>query len=57
VKKWLEKRRKQKCCLHHDMGGNPANSHPAESWIKQVIIDCGRAKMFWCTYCEKTWII
>lgn len=56
LRKWLAKRRKQKHCFHHEIGGNPANTTPAFSWIEQRIIDAGRAKMFWCTECEKVWI-
>lgn len=56
-RKWREKRYKQKYCMHHDIGGNPANSKPAVSWIEQRIIDLGRRKIFWCTKCLKSWII
>jgi len=41
-------RRKQRACFHHEIGGNPANTTPALSWIKQQIIDLGRRKIFWC---------
>jgi hypothetical protein len=54
--KWWAKRQKQKRCLHHEIGGNPANSKPAFSWIEQRLIDAGLRKMLWCTECERTWI-
>lgn len=50
-RKWQDRRK----CFHHDIGGNPANTRPAVSWIDQVLIDMGRRKMFWCTHCQKTW--
>jgi hypothetical protein len=56
---WWERRRRRKQCFHHDHGGNPANTRPAVSWIKQQIIETGKAKMFWCDEkqggCGKTW--
>jgi hypothetical protein len=60
VKEWLARRRKRKYCFHHDKGGNPSNSQPAVSWIKEAKIDTGMRKMFWCSErlggCGKTWI-
>lgn len=55
VTDWWHRHRKQKNCFHHEIGGNPANTRPAVSWIQQQIIETGKAKMFWCTECEKTW--
>jgi hypothetical protein len=49
--------RQQRQCFHHDHGGNPANTRPAISWIKQQIIDMGRRKMFWCDRCGRTWFV
>lgn len=49
------KRREQRECMHHDIGGNPANSRPAISWIAQHLIESGKCKMLWCTRCDKTW--
>lgn len=54
---WYKRWRLQRYCFHHDKGGNPANTWPAFSWIQEQIIDAGRAKMYWCTNCKKTWII
>jgi hypothetical protein len=58
---WWERRRRRKYCFHHDIGGNPANTQPAVSWIRQQIIETGKAKMYWCDEqqggCGKTWII
>lgn len=54
---WRRKHRKQKHCVHHEMGGNPANTTPAFSYIEQRLIDLGRRKVLWCTECEKTWIV
>jgi hypothetical protein len=58
---WRERRRKRKYCFHHDIGGNPANTRPVVSWIKQELIDLGRRKMLWCDEaqggCGKTWIV
>jgi hypothetical protein len=55
IAKWWRARRKRKDCFHHDIGGNPANTRPATSWINQQLIDTGRRKMFWCTKCGQTW--
>lgn len=55
--KFWERRRRQRYCLHHDTGGNPANTHPAVSWIEQRLIDAGRRKMLWCRTCLKHWFI
>ncbi len=55
----FRRRRKQRHCFHHDRGGNPANSRPAVSWIKEQLVDLGRRKMFSCDDdkgCGKTWI-
>lgn len=57
LKRWWEKRQKQRRCLHHEIGGNPANTTPAFSYIEQKLIDTGMRKMLWCTECEKTWIV
>lgn len=58
MRKWLARRRKEQSCFHHNMGGNPANSMPAISWIKQQIVD--PRKLFWCDErmggCGKTWV-
>jgi hypothetical protein len=54
--KW-RRRRKQARCFHHEIGGNPANTVPAVSWIAQELIDLGRGKLFRCTGCGKAWII
>jgi hypothetical protein len=53
---WWRRRQLRKYCWHHDEGGNPANIYPAISWIEQQIIETGKAKMYWCTKCGKTWI-
>lgn len=53
---WYRKRQLRKFCFHHDEGGNPANTLPAISWIQQQTIETGKAKMYRCTNCEKTWI-
>ncbi len=53
---WVRRKREQQQCFHHDLGGNPANSQSATSWIKQELIDLGRRKRYWCTYCEKMWL-
>jgi hypothetical protein len=60
---WLNRRRpavhRRRECFHHEHGGNPANTEPAHSWIKQELIDMGRNKMFWCDReqggCGQTW--
>jgi hypothetical protein len=56
---WTPKARKRKKCFHHEIGGNPANSRPAVSWIEQQLIDVGMRKMFWCDErqggCGQTW--
>jgi hypothetical protein len=56
IRKILADWRKRRNCLHHEPGGNPANTRRAWSWIEQQLIDTGRRKMLWCTHCEKTWI-
>lgn len=55
--KWWRQWRKQRRCLHHEIGGNPANTTPAFSYIEQRLIDVGRRKMLWCTECERIWIV
>lgn len=55
--KWWRQWRKQRRCLHHEIGGNPANTTPAFSYIDQSLLDVGRRKMLWCTECERTWIV
>lgn len=45
---WWARRRRRKQCFHHEHGGNPANTRPAVSWIKQELIDTGKRKRFWC---------
>lgn len=56
---WWVRRRKRKHCFHHDIGGNPANSRPATSWIQQRLIEFGTRKVFWCDEqqggCGRTW--
>jgi hypothetical protein len=52
---WWRRRRARRDCFHHDIGGNPANTRPAVSWIKQQLIDMGKRKMFWCTQCGQSW--
>lgn len=53
---WWARRQQQRRCFHHEIGGNPANTRPAVSWIHQELIDLGRAKLFRCTECGKVWI-
>lgn len=55
--KWWRRRRQQARCFHHEIGGNPANTRPAVSWITQEIIDMGTRKLFACEKCGKVWII
>lgn len=61
LKRWRERRRKQKYCFHHDIGGNPANTRPAISYISQEIVDLGRHKLFECEEqlggCGKHWVV
>jgi hypothetical protein len=45
---WTPAARRRAQCFHHEIGGNPANSQPAVSWIKQELVDLGRNKRFWC---------
>lgn len=51
---WLieryRRRRVRKFCFHHDM-------RTGSSFIDQRLIETGKAKMFWCTECGKTWIL
>jgi hypothetical protein len=49
--------RKRKYCFHHDIGGNPANTRPAHSFIHQELIDTGMRKLYSCSKCGKVWII
>lgn len=57
---WWRQWKKQRRCFHHDIGGNPANSRVAVSWILQVHIDTGMRKLFECDEsmggCGKVWI-
>lgn len=59
ISEWRHRRRKRKYCFHHDEGGNPANSRPAVSWIKQRILDY--RKLYWCDEemggCGKRWVL
>jgi hypothetical protein len=57
VAEWWYARKNRKVCFHHDPGGNPANSRPAESFIHQELIDMGRRKLYSCNECGKVWII
>lgn len=54
VPRWWRRWRAAAACFHHD-------HHPpdtgAVSWIKSQLIDMGSRKMFWCTHCEKMWIV
>lgn len=43
-------RAKRKDCFHHDR-------LTGESWISDQLIDMGKAKMFWCEKCERTWFV
>jgi hypothetical protein len=52
---WRERRNAQKYCFHHDTF--LATDRVSMSWIEQQLIETGKAKMFWCTQCGKTWII
>lgn len=56
IKRWWSFRQARKTCFHHDIGGNPANTRPAISWIHQELIDLGQRKLFRCTHCERVWI-
>lgn len=53
---WWQRRKYKNNCFHHDIGGNPANTNKAVSWIKQELRDMGRHKIFWCVKCGKTWL-
>lgn len=57
---WLERRKWRRECFHHEIGGNPANTRPAVSWIRQELIDVGRRKRWWCDErqggCDRQWI-
>lgn len=44
----LRRRRDRANCFHHDRW-------EGTSWIQSQIIDPG--KMFWCTHCQKTWMV
>lgn len=58
--KLLRKWKKQRQCFHHRQRTyNSLNLQwlSAESWIRSQLIETGKAKMFWCTECEKTWIV
>ena len=57
LKRWWSFHQARKTCMHHDLGGNPANTEPATSWIIQELIDMGRRKLFRCCKCEKVWIV
>lgn len=55
--KWWRKRKQQRDCFHHRLPSiTGLSDFPAESWIKSQLIETGKAKMFWCVECDKTWI-
>lgn len=58
---WTRAARNRKNCFHHDIGGNPSNTKPAVSYIKQELIEMGKAKMFWCDKgqggCGQMWFV
>lgn len=43
------RRRAQRDCFHHEIGGS--------SWIRAQLIEMGKSKMFWCTVCRKHWFV
>jgi hypothetical protein len=51
IVKWLKRRRLQRDCWHHAsyLDGD------VHSFMRSQIIESGKAKMFWCTKCERTW--
>lgn len=54
--KLLRKWKRRRNCFHHELPSvtNP-ELLPAQSWIKSQLIETGKAKMFWCTGCGRTW--
>lgn len=46
IRRLLARRR----CFHHD-------PYTGTSWLESRLIDVGMRKMFWCTACDKTWIV
>jgi hypothetical protein len=57
---WWQHWTKRRTCFHHQLPTYDRNSQqwlPGESWIKSQLIETGKAKMFWCTECEKTWLV
>jgi hypothetical protein len=42
IRRWLQRRR----CMHH-------NRHTGQTWIKDMLIDLGRAKLVWCDRCGR----
>lgn len=46
----LTRWRKRRACFHHD-------HTTGKTWIKSMLIDTGRNKMFWCTTCGKAWTL
>ena len=45
---WWRRRQRRRRCFHHDR-------YTSTSWIADRIIDW--RKIYWCTKCDKTWII
>jgi hypothetical protein len=41
--------RRQRSCWHHD-------HTTGQTWISGTLIDAGRAKLWHCTHCDRTWI-
>jgi hypothetical protein len=54
--RWYKRWKQQRECFHHELPSVYHPELPAQSWIKSQLIETGKAKMFWCTGCEKTWI-
>jgi hypothetical protein len=52
IRRWWKRRREQRDCFHHDR-----RYEQTGSWVESMLIDLGRRKMFWCTRCDKTWIV
>lgn len=48
--KWLERRRTQRMCWHHERA-------TGRSWLESELVDLGRRKVFWCTNCERRWVV
>lgn len=42
------RRRAQRECFHHD-------PRAGESFLRSQLIETGKAKMFWCTVCNRHW--